>query len=213
MNNNPLLLADWRRTVAEMYAQVRQDSIYNPVHAWKVWRQKRDTLFKHHPLSPLDEVQKEIFGGLCYYPYDPAWRVVGNVAPVAANERTLLTVDLGDDGTFAYRRVAQVAFTVNFVAFVLNVYWIEGYGGGLFLPFKDLTNGAETYGNGRYLFDTIKGADLGSSEQSLTLDFNFAYNPSCSYNGRWVCPLSPAENRLLFPVTAGEKVLQMSNDE
>ncbi len=87
----------------------------------------------------------------------------------------------------------------------LTLYWIEGYGGGLFLPFADRTNGAETYGGGRYVYDTIKGADLGKVGRRVVLDFNFAYNPSCAYSPRWICPLAPAENRLPFPVSAGEK--------
>ena len=86
------------------------------------------------------------------------------------------------------------------------MYWLEGYGGGLWLPFSDATSGAETYGGGRYLYDTIKGADLGISGADIVLDFNFAYNPSCAYDERWSCPLSPPENRLPFAVKAGERM-------
>jgi uncharacterized protein len=68
----------------------------------------------------------------------------------------------------------------------------------------DDTSGDETYGGGRYLLDTVKGADLGSTDEGLVLDFNFAYNPSCSYNERWICPLAPAKNRVEAPVRAGE---------
>ena len=88
----------------------------------------------------------------------------------------------------------------------LNLYWIEGYGGGLFLPFADATNDRETYGGGRYLYDTIKGADLGLTATEILLDFNYAYNPSCAYDARWVCPLPLAENRLPLAVRAGERV-------
>jgi uncharacterized protein len=87
----------------------------------------------------------------------------------------------------------------------LTLFWIEGYGGGLFLPFKDLTNRTETYGGGRYLYDTIKGADLSASPEAVILDFNFAYNPSCAYGPDWICPLAPRENALPFPVSAGER--------
>ena len=90
----------------------------------------------------------------------------------------------------------------------LTLFWIEGYGGGLFLPFGDRTNGTDTYGGGRYLYDTIKGADLGGEGADagrIVLDFNFAYNPSCAYSPRWVCPLAPPENRLPFRVSAGER--------
>ena len=88
----------------------------------------------------------------------------------------------------------------------LAVYWLEGYGGGIWLPFADATSGVDTYGGGRYLYDTIKGADLGVGEREMVLDFNYAYNPSCAYDDRWSCPLSPPENRLPFAVPAGEKL-------
>ena len=88
----------------------------------------------------------------------------------------------------------------------LTVYWVEGYGGGLFIPFKDLTSGAQTYGGGRYLVDAIKGADLGLTETgALILDFNFAYSPSCAWTPDFVCPLSPPENTLPTAIEAGEE--------
>ena len=87
----------------------------------------------------------------------------------------------------------------------LTLFWISGYGGGVFLPFADATSGAETYGAGRYLLDTMKSADLGTDASGrLILDFNFAYNPSCCYSARYVCPLAPRTNRLARPVRAGE---------
>jgi uncharacterized protein len=87
----------------------------------------------------------------------------------------------------------------------LGLYWMDGYAGGLFLSFRDATSGKETYGAGRYLFDTAKGADLGSDGDRLILDFNFAYNPSCSYDPRWACPLAPPDNRLQVAIEAGER--------
>ncbi len=88
----------------------------------------------------------------------------------------------------------------------MDLYWLEGYAGGLFVPFADATSGATTYGAGRYLLDTVKGADLGTRDGRLVLDFNFAYNPSCSYDPRWSCPLAPPGNRLTVAITAGERV-------
>jgi uncharacterized protein len=87
----------------------------------------------------------------------------------------------------------------------LDVWWVGGYGGGVFLPLRDGSAGRTTYGGGRYLLDTIKGADLGVEEHRLVLDFNFAYNPSCAYDPRWTCPLAPAANRLPVEVRAGER--------
>jgi len=76
----------------------------------------------------------------------------------------------------------------------------------MFLPFRDALAGRGTYGGGRYLLDTVKGADLGAAaDGSLVLDFNYAYNPSCAYDPRWSCPLAPLENRLDVPIEAGER--------
>jgi uncharacterized protein len=85
---------------------------------------------------------------------------------------------------------------------------MEGYSGGLFLPFRDATSGNETYGAGRYLLDTAKGADLGGDAASweLLLDFNLAYNPSCAYEPHWNCPLAPPENTLRQAVRVGERL-------
>ena len=88
----------------------------------------------------------------------------------------------------------------------LDLFWLDAYGGGLFVPFADATSGAETYGAGRYALDTIKGADLGTQRGRLVLDLNFAYQPSCSYDVQWTCPLAPPANRLEVAVRAGERL-------
>jgi uncharacterized protein (DUF1684 family) len=86
----------------------------------------------------------------------------------------------------------------------LDVWWIESYGGGVFVPLRDETSGDSTYGGGRYLIDTVKGADLGGGEGSLVVDLNFAYNPSCAYGPAWACPLAPKGNVLEVAIHAGE---------
>jgi uncharacterized protein (DUF1684 family) len=115
-----------------------------------------------------------------------------------------LAVDTGgEDGTVRYRRVGRLVTRLG----DLTLFWTLGYGGGLFLPFRDATAGAETYGAGRYLTDTIKGTwgrGLVHEGGRVVLDFNYAYNPSCAYNSRWACPLAPPENHLDEPVRAGE---------
>lgn len=197
-----LSLADWRRNVAELYAAVRNASAAEPALAWQTFRAGRDGLFKQHPQSPLDAAQREIFTGLDYYPYDPAWRLVGTIEADAPRETLHLRLP---EGEFRYSRVARATFRAGGLEARLSLFWVEGYGGGLFLPFADATTGQGTYGGGRYLYDTIKGADLGVYPDRIVLDFNYAYNPSCAYNNRWVCPLSPRENRLPFAIAAGEK--------
>jgi uncharacterized protein (DUF1684 family) len=201
--NDPLTLAEWRRAIAEAYAAVRHLAPSNPEQAWREWRAARDTLFKTHPQTPLAAEALEPFQGLSFYPYDPQWRLSGRLDRQVAVET--FNLDLPVDGRIHYTRVARASFPVGGQAASLSLFWIEGYGGGLFLPFNDATNGGNTYGGGRYLFDTIKGADLGVTPAEIVLDFNFAYNPSCAYDPRWVCPLAPRENRLAFPVPAGEQ--------
>ena len=104
--------------------------------------------------------------------------------------------------------VGRVRFEIGGVEQLLTVTWLGGYADGLFLPFRDATNGAETYGAGRYLLDTAKSADLGSDvgRGTLLLDFNFAYQPSCAFDPRWACPLAPPENRLAIRIEAGERL-------
>lgn len=198
-----LELADWRRRVAGLYADVRAAPEAGRRIAWNEWRAGRNVLFKNHPQSPLTADQRFAFAGLDYFAYDPAWRILATVKP--DTDGRCFHSQLGADGDFTMKRVGWVAFSVGGIGGRLALYWIKGYGGGLFLPLKDNTSGITTYGGGRYLFDTIKGADLGVDGGRLVLDFNYAYNPSCAYHSRWVCPLAPAENTMSFPVAAGEK--------
>lgn len=193
-------LLDYRRRVTAMYTAVRENEDYETTCTQ--FRQARDDLFHHHSQSALSPDQKAAFTGLRYYAYNPAYRVVAQIDQNV--EPDILQVDLGEDGRLTYERFGQVKFTLPNGSGRLSLFWIKGYGGGVFLPFGDTTNKDITYGAGRYLYDTIKGADLGTEGDSIILDFNYAYNPSCSYNARWVCPLAPAENRLSFPVFAGE---------
>ncbi len=108
------------------------------------------------------------------------------------------------EAPYSFTRFARVRFLLA-EEHALDLYWLDGYGGGLYLCFADATSGTETYGAGRYLLDTVKGSDLGERNGKLVLDFNFAYNPSCSYDPRWVCPLAPPGNRLKVPIRGGER--------
>ncbi|HEX9370567.1 MAG TPA: DUF1684 domain-containing protein [Roseiflexaceae bacterium] len=202
--DDPFTLAHWRRAVAELYAAVRQAPPEEQGRACEVFRAARDGLFRSHPQTPLSPDLRAGFTSLDYFPYDPAWRLIGALDRQV--ERETFTLELPADGVVRYTRVARIRFMARGQPAELSAFWIEGYGGGLFVPFRDATSGATTYGGGRYLYDTIKGADLGVGAERIVLDFNYAYNPSCAYNDEWVCPLSPPENRLLFAVDAGEKI-------
>ena len=195
-------LADYRREVAEIYRQLRRVDL-TLEEKWTEFRRQRDVLFAAHPQSALSETQKATFKGLPYYPYDPAWRFV---VPVdTAVEPDIIEIILEHDGLMQIQRFGKVRLNVNGQTVSLSLFWILGYGGGIFLPFRDLTNGQTTYGGGRYLLDTIKQADLGHEDDGIVIDFNFAYNPSCAYNSRWFCPLAPVENRLPVAIPAGER--------
>jgi uncharacterized protein (DUF1684 family) len=195
-------LADYRREVSDLYAKVRDVSL-PPEHRWEAFRRGRDQLFGTHPQSALSAAQKETFSGLDYFPYDPAYRFLVEVDSEVQNE--ILEADIPDEGLFRHRRIGRVHLTALGQGVTLSLFWVLGYGGGLFLPFRDATNQESTYGGGRYLLDTIKHADLGVEAGKLVLDFNFAYNPSCAYNARWTCPLAPVENWLEVPIPVGEK--------
>lgn len=194
-----MALLDWRRSVARMYADVRATSATDSGGALDRFRAARDTLFRDHPETPLAGRDRAGFAGLAYWPHDPRLRFDVEVEPLPAARIGAASVT-GD--SFTLDRIGRV--TLPFGA--LEVYWIAVYGGGVFVPFRDATAGTETYGAGRYLLDTIKGADLGGTGDRLVLDFNYAYHPSCAYDARWSCPLAPPANRLGVAIRAGERL-------
>jgi uncharacterized protein len=194
-------LLDWKRRVAEVYAYVRSES--KPIKAWRRWREVRDEMFRWHPQSPIPPADRGDFSRLDYFDYDEAARVYAKVEHADPESYEIAT---SGDSAYTFTRVAVAHFELNGTALALEVYWLEGYGGGLFVPFRDGTAGNTTYGAGRYLLDTVKGADLGTDDRGrLVFDFNFAYNPSCAYDPQWVCPLAPPPNRLEAPINAGER--------
>ena len=187
--------------MVELYSQVRATP--DPLNAWRIWRNGRDELFAQHPQSPLPVPERAGFRGLPYFDHDPSARVLATVAPI---ERVTLEIQTSRDSVLRFMRFGRAGFELGGERLALELYWLEGYGGGLYVPFADATSGAGSFGGGRYLLDTVKGADLGTHGAQLVLDFNFAYNPSCAYDPRWSCPLAPQANRLPVEVRAGERV-------
>jgi uncharacterized protein (DUF1684 family) len=194
-------IVDYRQRVFEIYARVRE-SRADPMESWLEFRTAQDSLFKTHPQSALTSQQIAVFRSLSYFPYDPKFRFILPIEPI--KDQPTVTINLQDDGPTLLLPFGQISFTLAGADQYLTLYWIQAYAGGIFLPFKDATNGKETYSGGRYLLDTIKGADLGWEVDRLVIDFNFAYNPSCAYNTRWHCPLPPAANQLAVSIRAGE---------
>lgn len=201
MSESYIQLADYRRLVSGIYSQVR-DSKMDPQERWLKFRTARDRLIRTHPQTPLSNDQANEFTSLRYYPYNHNLRFELPIEPLVDDH--VVSVDLQEDGLAQLKSVGRVRFNVGQQQVSLTLFWFSGYGGGLFLPFQDLTNGQATYAGGRYLLDTIKGADLGMQDDRIIIDFNYSYNPSCAYSPRWNCPLSPPENRLPVPIKAGE---------
>jgi uncharacterized protein (DUF1684 family) len=233
-----LQLADWRRRVADLYAEVRRLAQADHEAALGVWRTTREHLYRDHPQSPVPATKRAGFRAL-HYPVDPALRFevvveadvpgeprrpgdsiaatpsnFGADDPATARSGLILAPPIAMDlpvsagGTMAMRRIGHVEIPFPAGARRLGVFWMSGYAGGLFIPFRDATNGTETYGAGRYLLDAAKSADLGgdSARGTLILDFNFAFHPSCAFDPKWACPLAPPENRLDVSVQAGERL-------
>ena len=204
-----LWLADWRRQVAELYAEVRALAATDPTVARRHWRDVRERLFREHPQSPVPRDTRSAFRAT-HFEHDPALRftvVVEAAPPVAPGAFELKLPNSGPD-SLAFSRLGRVQIPFPEGDRFLSVFWMAGYAGGAFIPFRDATNGHETYGAGRYLVDAAKSADLGGDPASgtLILDFNFAFHPSCAFDPRWACPLAPPENRLDIAVRAGERL-------
>ena len=186
-------LVDYRNRVWELYRTVRAS---DPTEAtWRRWRWRRDELLRTHPQTPVAPENRAGFRGMAFFGHDPAWRTEVTLEPLEG--RVV-------DGWEPVGRVAVADAR-------LTVFRLTTYGGGLFLPFRDATNGVETYGGGRYLLDTVKGADLGTTAAgALVLDFNYAYHPSCAHDPVWTCPLPPPENNVYGPVRAGELLSRLA---
>jgi len=191
-------LLDYRRQMHALYGTVRRLGAKDPAIAHEHWRRVRDRLFGGHPQSAIAPEDRAAFTGLRYHPYDRRYRFT---APLIEDPGERFEVRTSTGEALWLRPIGRVEIPLG----RLPVFWIDVYGGGIFIPFKDATSGNTTYGGGRYLLDTVKGADLGSNERGeLILDLNFAYHPSCHYQHRWSCPLAGPESRIDTRVEAGE---------
>ena len=178
------------------------------------FREAKDALFRDHRQSPLSADSRSASTGLLYFAYDPRLRIEATLAPIVSGES--IEAPASGPDAMPLQRAATVDFALAGEPVRLTMFWIDVYGGGLFLPFRDATCPAESYGAGRYLFDTVKGSGFepdvaaaaharGYGGGTVVLDFNYAYNPSCAYDPRWACPLAPRENWIALPIGAGER--------
>ncbi|MCF0063673.1 DUF1684 domain-containing protein [Dyadobacter chenwenxiniae] len=165
------------------------------------YRKKYKEEFLSSANSPLKQADLPF---LQFYEPDSAYRVVAKFEKSRGQSFEMPTYS-GVNKT--YVKYGKVKFRINGRKQTLNVYrslslqQLAKYKDYLFIPFKDKTNGEESYGGGRYL--DLKTTDIKDGE--LVLDFNKAYNPYCAYSDGYNCPIPPAPNHLPIAITAGEK--------
>jgi hypothetical protein len=165
------------------------------------WRKERDTFFKTHQRSPLSPKEKRNFKGLKYYPFDPKYVFSGQIERYIfhINNPKYYATFLTNKGTNKrYIRYGKFHFKLNGMEYSIEIYK-SILSDNLFIPFKDKTNGKESYEGGRYIDAEILPG------YKMVLDFNMAYHPSCAYNDKFICVLPPRENMLDLEIRGGEK--------
>jgi hypothetical protein len=197
-----LTLLDWRRRVARLYEEVRGEP--DIVAAHDHWRRTRDDLLRTHPDSPIPQPQRAGYPGAPVAAYDPQLRfhvLVDTDVPPRHME-----LPTGSDGIVPFDRIG-IAHLPRYGD--LDVWWLGSYGGGVFVPVKDASAGVTTYGGGRYLIDTVKGADLGGDDGRLQLRLQpvvclrSGLGVPAGYRGQH--PQPPAAGRRTCAVIAGQR--------
>ncbi|MDX1745384.1 MAG: DUF1684 domain-containing protein, partial [Halobacteriales archaeon] len=163
-------------------------------------RREKDEFFAEHPHSPIPVADREDFGGLSYFPPNPELRYE---LPLKEHDpKETIVVETTTEGEREYLRWGAFEFEIDGEPVTLHAFKAEPDEERLWVPFRDATNGDETYGAGRYLdLET----ETHRTEDGWILDFNQAYNPYCAYSDQYECPLIPLVNWLEVPVRAGEK--------
>jgi uncharacterized protein (DUF1684 family) len=163
-------------------------------------RAVKDQDFRESPESPVPKDKRDALLPLQYFPVDPSYRVPA--ALKLTDDRPVVEMPTSTGAPRRMQLVGTLDFTFQGQAHSLGAFVPEGTQQivDLFVPFADLTTGADTYPAGRYL-------DLQpTSTGYYTIDFNQAYNPYCAYNATYECPFPPPSNRLKVAIRAGEKL-------
>ena len=163
-------------------------------------RAAKDESFKSDPDSPIPADKKATLIPLAYFPIDENYAVAATLEPSA--ERTRIQVPTSIGKTRDIERVGTLRFMLKGQQLRLTAFLEveDPRANRLFVPFSDLTSGAETYPAGRYM-------ELDPTPTGIYLvDFNIAYHPYCYYSPEYDCPFPPKENRLEVPIRAGEKM-------
>ena len=166
------------------------------------FRLDKDEFFKTMAGSPIPEAERAAFEGLPYFPVDEMLVFDDRVLePYTGDEPSNFQIPTSDGKLRPAHRAGVLRFELGGAPRQLTAYTFDGGDGeSLFVPFLDQTSGTETYGAGRYL-------DLEPElDGTYSLDFNLAYHPSCVYDAKFSCPLTPAENRLPIRIEAGERL-------
>ncbi len=170
----------------------------------KTFRDGRDREFRNRAESPLAAEDFRTFDGLKYFDVTDKFVVNAKLEKNAGTERFVLPTSAGTKRSFL--KYGVLRFEIDGSGFALTVFQPEEkpklpeYADLLFIPFRDLTNGKETYGAGRYIDLKTPAGD------SVVVNFNLAYNPNCAYGSdRFSCPVPPRENFLQIKIFAGEK--------
>lgn len=161
---------------------------------------RKDDFFKRDPSSPLTSDERKSFEHLSYFP--PDFNLIFKVRLIQNAKPGNTSIQATGGETRSAVRFGTFEFAVDGKPVRLTIYKMsEDASNELFLPFKDRTCGVDSYAGGRYL-------DLEeNSSQEYVLDFNYCYNPYCSYNHGYSCPIVPEENRIDVSIPAGEKLL------
>ena len=166
------------------------------------FRAEKDAFFGTSHGSPIPAAERAAFEGLPYYPVDAELRFDDlPLGPYAGSEPVSFEIPTSDGRLRPAERAGVFRFALGGEERTLTAYTFLGAGNEtLFVPFLDATSGTETYGAGRYLDVPVE------DDGTYSLDFNLAYHPSCVYDAKFSCPLTPAENRLPVRIEAGERL-------
>ncbi|MHB8604879.1 MAG: DUF1684 domain-containing protein [Thermoplasmatota archaeon] len=176
----------------------------NPRDEVLSWRMRKDTGFADPRGSPLAPERRAGFTGLPYFDYDERYRaVVALEAGPGVGQRLMIQRTGGDEVEYERIGFFRLALPVGEIKLAAYRATERPDDDELFVPFKDATNGAESYGAGRY----VEAHPSETERGKWVVDLNMAYSPFCAYDESFTCPLPPAENHLKVRVPVGERAL------
>lgn len=166
-------------------------------------RKEKDIYWREGDASPLKPEDKALFQGLSYFTPNELYCVEARFEELSRQDTVRLQTS--DNEIRTMLRAGYLHFLIGKDSCRLTAFRYTGVEGrmqqGYFVPFKDATNGTDTYRPGRYV-----DVQIPSKGNPYIVDFNRAFNPYCNYNEDYSCPLVPQENILVVRIEAGEKI-------